>query len=163
MFYAGQGNTCKSCIKAKNRVWRKENPLRYRATRKAHDDGNAEVAVRRRKNRLRRRYNLKPARVVELLENQDYKCAICLAELHSPFDLDPPENTTKPVVDHDHRDGHVRGILCSACNTGLGQFEDDPKMVKAAYYYLKRDIEAQLSRSKIGDKDFGSRGVVYDE
>jgi len=146
MFYEGQGNTCKMCVKARNKTWRQTNPVRYKATRKSWEKDNINLAITRRKNRLRRRYSLTPEKVVALLEKQDYKCAICGVELQSPFDPDPTEGTTKAVIDHSHMDGHVRGALCSACNTGLGQFEDDPKMVKAAYYYLRNDIkQTQLS------------------
>lgn len=66
-------------------------------------------------------------------------CLICGVKFHSPFDKNPTEETTKPVVDHDHRDGHVRGILCSACNVALGLLNDDTEIIRAAYNYLKRD------------------------
>jgi hypothetical protein len=73
--------------------------------------------------------------------DQDFKCAICGVPIHSPYDLYPPEGSVKPVIDHNHRDGHVRGMLCSACNTGLGQFDDDIRIIRAAFYYLKKDRE----------------------
>lgn len=41
------------------------------------------------------------------------------------------------VVDHDHTTGAVRGLLCSACNTGIGHLKDDPAVVAAALHYLK--------------------------
>lgn len=39
-------------------------------------------------------------------------------------------------IDHDHRTGKVRGILCQACNLGLGKFRDDPALIKSAIRYL---------------------------
>ena len=39
-------------------------------------------------------------------------------------------------VDHDHKSGKVRGILCLHCNAGLGALKDDPKLVWAAVDYL---------------------------
>ena len=39
-------------------------------------------------------------------------------------------------VDHCHRAGHIRGLLCSACNKGLGFFRDDPRLLRKAARYL---------------------------
>lgn len=44
-------------------------------------------------------------------------------------------------IDHCHETGAVRGILCSECNTGLGKFRDDPKLLEAAMRYLTSSID----------------------
>lgn len=41
-------------------------------------------------------------------------------------------------IDHCHDSGKVRGALCSACNTGIGQFQHDPELLQKAIEYLQR-------------------------
>jgi hypothetical protein len=73
---------------------------------------------------LRHRYGIGQAEFDELLAEQGGVCAICRAP--------EPQH-----VDHDHRTGWVRGILCFNCNGGLGQFRDDPEHLASAITYLK--------------------------
>ncbi|MEV4344682.1 endonuclease VII domain-containing protein [Actinoplanes sp. NPDC049596] len=73
---------------------------------------------------LRHRYGITDADVKEMLAEQGGVCAICGAP-------DPQH------VDHDHRTGWVRGILCFNCNGGLGQFRDNPVFLAEAITYLK--------------------------
>jgi len=58
------------------------------------------------------------------LKHNSKNCAICKKE-------------TNLVVDHDHKTGKVRDMLCNHCNRGLGHFMDDPILLKAAAEYLK--------------------------
>jgi len=43
---------------------------------------------------------------------------------------------TKLVVDHNHKTGKFRGMLCTNCNSGLGHFRDEPGILRMAIFYL---------------------------
>jgi len=46
--------------------------------------------------------------------------------------------TANLVKDHDHKTGKGREWICDSCNTGLGRFKDDPKLLQTAIDYLKK-------------------------
>jgi len=50
------------------------------------------------------------------------------------------------VVDHCHKTGKVRGMLCNHCNRGLGHFRDDPELLEFAAEYL-REMSAVLDEN----------------
>ena len=66
---------------------------------------------------------------------KDARCALCGR-------AGGPKN--KLGVDHRHKDGKVRGVLCRACNTGLGQFEDDPALLRRAAEYVEQNPKGRL-------------------
>ncbi|MDQ3485915.1 MAG: endonuclease VII domain-containing protein, partial [Actinomycetota bacterium] len=72
-----------------------------------------------------RRYGLTEAEVTALIEAQDGLCLLC-------------RERTPTHVDHDHVTGLVRGVLCSCCNQGLGNFRDSAQTLRAAIDYLER-------------------------
>jgi hypothetical protein len=61
-----------------------------------------------------------------MLEKQSGLCAICRQLPNGQWN-----------IDHNHATGAVRGILCSMCNRGLGQFRDDARLLRAAIDYLR--------------------------
>ena len=86
----------------------------------------ARTKDRRRAMHVLRRYGLEPKQYQALIDQQKGVCAIC---------KEPPEKQW--AVDHDHKTDVVRGLLCPACNRGLGDFKDDPKRLRGAIRYLK--------------------------
>jgi hypothetical protein len=70
-------------------------------------------------------YGMSDAEFQALLTRQAGRCPVCELLL------------VKPVVDHDHRVGAVRGLLCASCNLALGHFRDDPDRCLRAALYLQ--------------------------
>ena len=98
--------------------------------------GNSEVRRKRRsyqstKYMQKRKYGLSPEDVAILIQSQNSCCAIC------NIYLDRSEAIKVPHIDHCHTKGHVRGILCSRCNAGLGSFRDNIDFLLSAITYLQ--------------------------
>jgi hypothetical protein len=78
-------------------------------------------------------YGITAEEYTALLEAQGNRCAICRSD-------EWPGKDNQPHVDHCHVGGQVRGLLCGRCNNGLGQFKDDPVVLRAAAAYLERHM-----------------------
>lgn len=88
---------------------------------------------RRAKNEVHRlkKFGLKMSQAQRMLAFQRHLCAVCA----TPIDF---TNGQQTHIDHDHRTGLTRGIVCQGCNVGLGGFRDDPQRLEAAIRYLER-------------------------
>lgn len=76
-----------------------------------------------------KKYNLTQELYNKLLNKQENKCPICKKTFSSNL---------KPVIDHCHESGKVRGLLCSNCNTALGLlFEKEYNFLEAISYLNK--------------------------
>jgi hypothetical protein len=73
---------------------------------------------------LTRRYGISAEEAAAMFEAQGAVRAIC-------------RKGPAAHVDHDHATGKVRALLCFNCNGGLGQFKDDPELLRAAAEYVR--------------------------
>jgi hypothetical protein len=80
-----------------------------------------------------RRYGFSQTDFQKMFAEQEGKCAICQA----PLDDSAAERLSIPHVDHDHKRGFIRGILCLRCNTGLGWFLESTEILERAIQYLR--------------------------
>lgn len=120
-------NPCRVSNSARRKTWTDANPghfLKYTA--------NPQVS---RRARLLITYGLTIEDYDNLLTDQGGMCKICAQ----------PETTLikgvviRLAVDHCHKTGKIRGLLCSGCNTALGGFNDNIDIMNKAIDYLKEN------------------------
>lgn len=132
--------------KAKTSAWQKANPdrakqlqIEYRERnkvklaekRKAIYEANKPAELLQRRHAKIRKYGLTPAEFDAMLNAQGLVCAICGTDKPSKRD-----NTFR--IDHCHKTGKVRGLLCMKCNSALGMFQDSIPSLQKAIEYLTR-------------------------
>ena len=72
------------------------------------------------------------------LKDQKYRCAICGRFFDDLFKKYNQKTTVRtPRIDHDHKTGKIRGILCNRCNMLLGRAVDNIFILIKAIKYLK--------------------------
>ena len=124
--------TCKKCNNERARGYRKANPERYKKYDEMPYRKTNERKLYSLRYDLKRHYNITPEDRVELMDKQKGCCKICGNSL-----INPRFNKNDLNIDHDHRTGEIRGLLCSTCNTGLGQFQDSTDLLRKAIAYLE--------------------------
>jgi len=131
-FYSHKGrkdglmNECKTCrnishqkwviknrkhLNTKNKLWRKTNREKIKAQKRKAKFGISEIEFN------------------TMLSNQNFSCAIC--------GLHKDKFYRNFNVDHCHKTGKIRGLLCNTCNQGLGLLKDDKDLLTKAISYLE--------------------------
>ncbi len=115
---------CKVChreYQAKKRATTEGHQHALELGRKYEEKRRGKRTAYSHMSHLRLRYNITP----EQRKDMGYACAIC-GEYGR--DVDHVKGSDPPIV---------RGVLCSACNTGIGKFYHDPERLRAAAAYLE--------------------------
>ena len=79
-------------------------------------------------SRLQKKYGITLDDYDRMLKKQHGGCAICGRKAKN----------RRLDVDHSHRTGKVRGILCHRCNRGLSWYNDSPALLRSAAKYLSK-------------------------
>jgi len=79
---------------------------------------------------LKGKFNNSLADYQRMLDEQGGKCKICGSDK-------PGGKIIHFSVDHDHKTGAVRSLLCTNCNHGVGRFMDSPSLLRQAAAYLE--------------------------
>lgn len=105
-------------LKAQSREWYQQNPDK-------------------RRDQHYKQFGISLVDYNRMLAEQNGGCAICGAS--ASIDVDHRTGKQRRLhVDHCHRTGVVRGLLCSSCNLGIGKLGDDPDRLERAAMYLRK-------------------------
>jgi len=128
----GKMYKCIPCANEDSKAWIRANPDKNRASQRKRR------TARLNKQRLTR-YGVSEEDYEKRLSDQNGVCAICEEpETSRQNGLDIPRQLS---VDHCHATGKVRGLLCFACNSGLGSFKDKPERLRRDIAYLVSTTE----------------------
>ncbi len=119
----GYRRMCRICVSATRR---KSDKVSNRSAQKSDEDAILK-------------FNISPKEYDELYIKQDGKCKIC--NITQKSRKDTRERTNMLVIDHDHTTGQVRGLLCNACNRGIGLIGDTADALVKAVNYLAAEDE----------------------
>lgn len=142
----GFKSDCKTCIAA----YYQKNYEKIKLQHRKYYEANKEKTIKdsyayrklkpekralsNRKNHLKREYGLSWDDFVTLYDSQEGKCRICGCFL----ELQSTKNSkTSACVDHCHETSEVRGLLCRACNVGIGNLKDSVDLLAKAIVYLE--------------------------
>lgn len=123
----GHTSYCKACAREYSRHYRAENREREKARHLQYYAGHKEQD---RDWHLQNLYGVTLADYNAMLESQDGKCAIC--------GKTPEEAGERLHVDHDHKTGKVRELLCGKCNRMISQHDDNPALLRSAADYVEK-------------------------
>ena len=125
----GRHSQCKACEKkarldkgegahaARQKVWRENNQEHYRTYARLWSYKKLGIKITEKEYK-------------ELLKKQGNSCALC---------GNPPPAARVLCLDHDHKTGKVRGLLCNDCNIALGKFRDNVETLGKAIVYLSKE------------------------
>lgn len=133
----GYTYTCTKCRSLKNKEYYLKNPEKAKIKNEKQKENrkrfysSPEGILSSRKAHLKAKYGITLEEYNEKLQKQNGKCAICQGtETHDKHGV--------LAVDHDHKTGKIRDLLCFKCNAALGGFNDNKIILQKAIKYLEK-------------------------
>lgn len=124
----GLSKYCKVCLKARRST--PEDILKRKIKQKGYYLKNKEKLLKNsREYSIKRKFNLTEEEYLSKLKDQNHSCLIC--------GVHESRLSKKLAVDHCHKTGKVRGLLCFSCNVSLGRFKDSKELLQKAINYLE--------------------------
>lgn len=122
-FHPTRRTVCRKCLADNQRAYRKTRPVEY-------------WREKNRKYTIKKHYGLSMAAYDEMESRQEGRCAIC-----GERPGDQPHTYLKARrlhIDHDHKTGAIRELLCNGCNRALGFLGDRAEVALRAAVYLEK-------------------------
>jgi len=115
------------------RKWAKKNPQKLIEIRKKWYSKNKDYF---RNAALKSKYGITLEEYNKMCISQNNKCAIC-GKSETFIDYKTKKNRIL-VVDHNHKTGQIRGLLCNRCNIIIGRIEENQKILFLINDYLNK-------------------------
>lgn len=115
----GLRHICKPCATSMNRRWRKEH---------------CDFGGYNRNSQLKLKFGITLEDYKRMHEAQQGRCAVCGNEER---ELGRTRKVKQLAVDHCHKTGAVRALLCGPCNRSIGMMNDDPALLRLAAAYVE--------------------------
>jgi len=124
---------CKPCAdKAAKESYERNKEKKVAAALNWAESNPEKRAIIHFRARLKRYYGKTYEWYVETLKQQGGKCAICGSS-------SPGGKRRFFSVDHCHKTGRIRSLLCNSCNAGIGYLKEDSSIMKNAIAYVERN------------------------
>ncbi len=148
---SGYSCSCKACHKITYSKYKKLNRKKLSEKQKEYNAKNKErnrlyhlnnkekLADKKKWSHLKKTFNLDKEQYLKMLKIQNNVCYICK-------NIETTKGAKYLSVDHCHKTGKIRGLLCAACNKALGGFKDNIEYLESAIKYLK---ENQINETTI--------------
>jgi hypothetical protein len=127
-FYVRKGKprpSCKACQKEYEREYRERTGY-----------------SRNWEHHLKSKYGITGQDYHDMAAAQNHVCAVC----NRPETITYANKTRRLAVDHDHRTGKVRGLLCAKCNVMLGYARENSDYLASAMMYLREHDSCRSQR-----------------
>jgi len=134
-------DNCKQCgvlLNDSNSVWSapKSSWGERRRYNSCHECHVKQHRARKADNNFQKNYGINSDDYYKMNIAQNGLCAICRRMCNKH---------TRLSVDHDHKNGQVRGLLCHRCNTAIGMLEDNEDIIWNLLEYLKKHTWSKVS------------------
>ena len=123
--FDGLNWNCKDCVKKYHKEWYRENKERQKKNAKRYRKENPDANYT---HHIKNTYGISKKYYNKMFKDQKGACAICGTH--------QSELTKRLFVDHCHKEGEVRGLLCHRCNSAIGLLRDDASLIKKAAEYV---------------------------